>query len=226
MTWLVRILAVGLLALATSQVYAIRDQLVYEAPDAAAVARVGERLNSLPLYLPDGGYKGRLDPEPDEVVLRSGADCHFAADYVDASDRDLRLYVGAALRLRRYFHRPRECLPSRGAEILEDSGVPFDAFETSGADPQMRRMLFQVGPKKLLVYFWFQAGADVSDQTWATSRFRFDDIVAGRSFRPAYICILFVPVIGDNIDAAERDGRGFLKAIGPDLRRVLIESEG
>lgn len=222
MTVVVRALVLVLLAAGTWRVYWTREQLVYRPPDPEAVAAIARRLSSIGLDV-DGRYVGRLDPEPEEVVARSGADCHVAVDYqeVGGSGPRYRLYVGAALRLKRYFHRPRECLPSRGAELLEDEGVPFDAFATGNEEPRMRRLVFRTGERDLLVYFWFQAGAHVSDHSWATSRFRFEDLMAGRPYRPTYIITLFVEV-RSTLDEADRAGRDFLRAMGPELRRVLV----
>lgn len=206
------------------KVHAVRAQLASAGADAGAVARMKARLGTIPLVLKGGAFRGRSEPEPDWIVERSGADAAASIVYLDAAGRDYRLYVGGAVRASGYFHKPDGCLPSIGWELVENASVPFTAFPTAQASPMMRRFVGRFGPQQMLVYFWFQAGRDVSANDLASSYFRFRNLLTSELMTPSYVVSVYVKA-PDALDAAEERAAAFLAAVGPALEAALASGE-
>jgi EpsI family protein len=209
-----------LLAVAVWQVYRIRDLLDSAVAPELEIERLRARLQSMPLTLAGGTYQGRRDEVPAWIVDRSGADAHVSIVYADASGREYRLYVGGAARAKGYFHRPDGCMPSVGWQLALNETRPFTAFRTRRSDPTMRRLEARHGANNMLVYYWFQAGGDVSASDLASSYFRFRNILESKLATPSYVVTVYVPSRQDEADPDAR-GEQFLRALGPPLQQVL-----
>ena len=214
-------IVVVLLAATTWRVYWTRQQFDSRAVGPEALKQYQAALDTIPLELREGHYRGQPFPETEQVVAYSGADFYASNVYSDPSGGTYRLWVGGAVRLRGYFHRPSNCMPARGWEVVEDQSVDFVAFPTRNAEPKMRRVMLQFGTRKMLVYYWFQCENQVADDDGATNYFQFLDLLASRPFRPLYIVSVYVPIVGD-IAHAELRARAFLDAIGPHLRDSIL----
>lgn len=220
----VRALLIALLAVAAWQVVRVRVMLDTANPAAAEIARMKARLGALPLVLGGGAYQGRSVPEPEWIVERSGADAHAAIAYKDAAGNDYRLYIGGAARATGYFHKPDGCMPSVGWEIVEKRDVPFTLFPTSRPDAAMRRLVANYGQQRMAVYYWFQAGGDVSPNDLASSYFRFRNILANRLTSPSFVVTVYVSSAGYPDDWEGR-AAAFLSAVAPAIQTALTKDE-
>lgn len=217
-------LLITLLAMAAWQVVRVRTMLDGANPAATEIARMKARFGALPLVLGDGAYRGRSVPEPEWIVERSGADAHAAIIYKDTVGNEYRLYIGGAARATGYFHKPDGCMPSVGWQITENVDVPFELFRTSRPNALMRRLMATHGQQRMAVYYWFQAGDDVSPNDLASSYFRFRNILADRLTSASYVVTVYVSSAGAP-DDWERRATAFLSAVGPAIHCALTKDE-
>lgn len=221
MTMATRCLVIVLLGATAWRVYSLRSLFASQAPEAEQIEMLRERLETIPLELPELNLQGRSQPETDEVIDRSGAQAHVAYVYRGSQEPPHKLYVGSALFLRGYFHAPRGCLPSRGWEIIRDGQVAFDAYPVESRAATMRRIVVKQGTERILVHYWFQSGHRVGSDVGATSWFRFLDLLNGRSVKPVHIIAVYTFVDDGDIDAAESAALRFIRAIGPYVNRAV-----
>ena len=207
-----------LLAGATFGVYSIRAWLGGEGVDAAARARLQAAV-ALPRDL--GEFKGNSIEWDKTVVEYSGADAYSAMSYRGKDGASVQLYLGAALRNDNNFHAPNVCMPSAGWEKLSHDEVKFDVYKVDQKDPRMQRLLLQRGESRMMVYYWFQAGARLAGDEMAVRRQRLVDLLKGRPLSPTLIVCVYVPV-RDGLEATEKMAQKFLAAIGPRLRDITV----
>jgi EpsI family protein len=222
-TWAKRILLLGLLALVAWRVHDVRARLSRGDADPAAVERLRESLESLPLDV-GGRYAGVSQPVQQDIVEQSGADSYVSLDYSDGEGNRFRLYVGGCVRNEENFHAPSYCMPASGWESVEENTVPFVAFAVQSQAPRMRRLLLQKGTERMVVYYWFQAGDRLADHEWWVRWFRFLDLLADKPLRPTLIVTLYAPVL-DGFQETEQKATEFLRMIGPDLRSAFLSGE-
>ena len=219
--WLPRSLVLVVLAIGVWRVYGIRASVAENDSDPVVEANLRRALDSIPLELDDGRYLGTVYEVDREVIDQAGADTFASVLYRDVEGRTYRVYIGGSIRNQENFHAPSYCMPAQGWESLDERTVPCEALERPGHQPSMRRLLLQLGERRMLVYYWFQAGDRLADHEWIVRYYRFLDLLSGAPFRPTLIVTLYVPVIGSE-DATEDAATEFLEAFGPHLRSAFL----
>jgi exosortase D (VPLPA-CTERM-specific) len=207
-------LAVATLVPTAYAARSVRARLADAGADAAAVERMQGAFAGLPLEI--GGYRGERRPWDESTVRAAGADAYGSVRYTDARGRRYDVFLGGALRNDDNFHSPNVCMPSAGWETLSARSEPLRAFGTEPA-PIMQRLLLQRGDERMLVCYWFQAGARLAGDEWTVRFYRLLDLLSGRALSPTLIVSVYVPVEED-VPAAEAATQRFLAAVAPSLR--------
>jgi EpsI family protein len=220
MTWIVRVGVLLALGLAAWQVHSVRAIIAAEDEDPVATANLTAKLQSIPLELLDGEYRGVRQAFDDDTVRASGADLHASTIYSDRSGNRFELYVGGSIKNQENFHAPSYCMPAAGWEVLEQTTVPFEVYADPRHAPRMRRLLLQRGSQKMIVYYWFQAGGRVADHEWTVRYYRFLDLLADQPLRPTLIVAVYAGVRTD-VARTEKAIASFLRAVGPTLEETI-----
>ena len=215
------ILVLGITAIV---VYRSRFVLASGSASTAAIEHHQRALRTIPLNIRDGELKGESISTRDGVVDFSGAEFYASSSYTDRLGQRYRLWVGGALNLDGYFHRPDGCLAYRGWEIVESGDIPFDAFGASNSSPTMRRMLWKKGSERMFVFYWFQQRKHVTADEWGTNYFLFRNLMSLQSPSAVYMVCTYVPLIGDR-EVVEQRARAFLRNVGPHIERAVLQGE-
>ena len=214
--------AVLLVTLAASiwKVYDVRARLGREDYDVDQKESLQSRLSSLPRQVDDGRYTGEPYAVDAKIIRNSGADVYGSVEYFDHENRSYRVYMGGAIGNQENFHAPTYCLPAAGWEVNSEDVVPVVGIAAERDGETMRRLVLQDGPRKMLVYFWFQAGSRVANHEWTVRWYRFLDLLADQPFRPTLIVTLYVPV-DDTVAKTDARAMEFLRAVGPHLDHAM-----
>jgi EpsI family protein len=204
--------AFAVVALAGTAVgaHAARGRLGAPDTEAADAAQMQARFLALPRDV--DAYRGEPRTWDERTVRASGADAYAAMRYADPEGRSYDLFLGGALRNDDNFHAPDVCMPTAGWETLSDEDVQLAAPALTA-----RRLLLQKGAERMFVTYWFQAGDRPAADEWAVRFYRLLDLLRGRALTPTLIVSVYVPVAGDDADAAAASER-FLVALAPHLR--------
>lgn len=176
-------------------------------PDTVRPARL--TWSEFPLALP-GGWQGRSDTLPADVLATLALDDYLLVDYARPGDRPVNLYAAyyAAQAGGGSSHSPRTCLPGDGWAIatlaVHDVALPAAA----GAAARVRhvnRAVIQKGEQRQLVYYWFrQRGRSLTDELSVKGFILRDGLARHRS--DGALLRLVTP-IATGEDAAQADRR-------------------
>ncbi|MFH2093443.1 MAG: exosortase C-terminal domain/associated protein EpsI [Pseudomonadota bacterium] len=141
----------------------------------AVVAGLTLNTRSLPPIMIKGGiagfpkvineWTGKSALVEQEIILASGAEEAFSANYLNPEGRSISLYMGyrstAFLENDNFFHSPTVCLPSSGWETLSESKQIITDVPVFKTLPVSELVMESMGTK-YLVYFWFQTKNQVT----------------------------------------------------------------
>jgi exosortase D (VPLPA-CTERM-specific) len=121
-------------------------------------------LESFPLSFADwNGKKQSVDPE---IILSSGAEEAFSANYAGGTNSPISLYIGyrstAFLSNENFFHSPTVCLPASGWKESGRSTHVVKGVERFDAVRVTKMVIENMGNKEL-VYFWFQTKDEATE---------------------------------------------------------------
>jgi len=116
-------------------------------------------------------------------------------------------------------HSPKNCLPGNGWQPVETGvisiGVP------GRADPiTANRYVASHGGQKALIVYWYQSHNRIIANEYTAKFWLIADSIRYHRSDTALVKIV-VPVANENADAATAVGVGFVKALFPDLTRLL-----
>jgi len=116
-------------------------------------------------------------------------------------------------------HSPKNCLPGNGWQPVETGvisiGVP------GRADPiTANRYVASHGGQKALIVYWYQSHNRIIANEYTAKFWLITDSIRYHRSDTALVKIV-VPVANENADAATAVGVGFVKALFPDLTRLL-----
>ncbi len=160
--------------------------------------------------------------------IRVGADEARVAGYSNyivhtfelPDSRLLNIYVGYydEQRQGKTIHSPRNCLPGNGWEPISRKviEVPSERFGSVG----INRYELVREQERAIVFYWYQGrGRVASNEYLVKYQLLRDAALRGRT-EEALVRIV-VPVIGDDVDTADRIGRQLAGPLIDDVERVL-----
>jgi exosortase D (VPLPA-CTERM-specific) len=202
----------GLLVAAVALVLAFQPTREQTRPPRTA-------FSEFPLQLP-GGWRGRTDTLPPDIVAWLATDDYLLADFTRPDTPGVNLYSayyatqsggGSA-------HSPRTCIPGDGWAIttLAETTVP------AGADTlKVNRAIIERAGQRQLVYYWFdERGRNLTDELQVKWYILRDGIVRNRS--DGALVRLVTPIQGSEGEAgADRRLSEFLAVVQARLPAFL-----
>lgn len=183
-------------------------------------------IQGFPLLI--GEWKGKSEIVDPVIVKESGAEEAFSGYFMNASGRDVSLYIGyrstAFLANENFFHSPTVCIPSsgwveEGVKKRTISNVQlFDKLDVT-------EMVVAKEGIKQLVYFWFQTKDEATDDK-NINRFH----LSLHAIRRDNTHDLFMRPITrinstEKIEDAEKRMDGFVREMMPVLLQFLKEKQ-
>jgi len=156
---------------------------------------------------------------PDEARVAGYSD--YIVHTFDLPDgRLLNIYVGYydEQRQGKTIHSPRNCLPGNGWEPISQQvvEVPSERFGSVG----INRYELVREQERAIVFYWYQGrGRVASNEYLVKYQLLRDAALRGRTEEA--IVRIVVPVIGDDVDTADRIGRELAGPLVDDVERVL-----
>jgi EpsI family protein len=175
-------------------------------------------LVALPLQL--STWTGRdAAPLDDETVRTLGADAYLDRSYVADSGPAVDFYIAyyGQQRPGSSIHSPLHCLPGTGWEPIEVSTVSLP--QADGTIGQVRRMVVRKNMERAVVFYWYAVhGRMIASETLSKAWLLHDSVRFHRS--DAALVRIVVPIEGNGVDVAQRQGLAFARDVLPYLPRL------
>ncbi|HET9065624.1 MAG TPA: EpsI family protein [Gemmatimonadales bacterium] len=159
----------------------------------------------------------RVPPDEERVA---GYSDYIVHEFKIPDGRTLNIYVGYydEQRQGKTIHSPRNCLPGNGWEPISRRvvDVPSTRFGSVG----INRYELVREQERAIVFYWYQGrGRVASNEYLVKYQLLRDAALRGRTEEA--IVRIVVPVIGDDVDSADRIGRELAGPLIDDVERVL-----
>jgi EpsI family protein len=158
-------------------------------------------------------------PLDDETVRILGADSYLERSYAAPSGPPVDFYIAyyGQQRPGASIHSPLHCLPGTGWEPLDVTTVPLP--QADGTVGQVRQLLVRKNMERALVFYWYAVhGRMIASETLSKAWLLHDSVRFHRS--DAALVRIVVPIDGEAIDAAQRQGLAFAHDVLPFLPRL------
>jgi EpsI family protein len=175
-------------------------------------------LVSLPLQL--STWTGHdAAPLDDETVRLLGADAYLERSYAAGSGPPVDFYIAYYGRQRpgASIHSPLHCLPGTGWEPIDVTTVSLP--QADGTVGQLRRLVVRKNMERAVVFYWYAVhGRMIASEILSKAWLLHDGVRFHRS--DAALVRIVVPIDGDRVDAAQRQGLAFARDVLPYLPRL------
>jgi EpsI family protein len=175
-------------------------------------------LDALPLQL--SRWTGRKSAPLDEDTVRIlGADAYLERSYATASGPPVDFYIAYYDRQRpgASIHSPLHCLPGTGWEPIDVSTVSL--AQADGSTGQVRQLVVRKNMERAIVFYWYAVhGRMIASEVLSKAWLLHDGVRFQRS--DAALVRIVVPIDGQGIDAAQRQGLAFARDVIPYLPRL------
>lgn len=159
----------------------------------------------------------RVPPDEERVA---GYSDYIVHEFQIADGRMLNIYVGYydEQRQGKTIHSPRNCLPGNGWEPIsrEVVQVPSERFGSVG----INRYELVREQERSIVFYWYQGRGRVAHNEYLVKYELLRDAALRGRTEEAIVRIV-VPVIGNDVEAADRIGRQLAGPLIDDVERVL-----
>jgi len=180
--------------------------------------RLHAELASLPRQLVS--WTGRdVPPLDDETERILGADSYLERSYDASSGPPIDFYIAYYGRQRpgASIHSPLHCLPGTGWEPLDVATVSLP--QADGTVGQVRQLLVRKNMERAVVFYWYSVhGRIIASEMLSKAWLLHDSVRFNRS--DAALVRIVVPIDGEDIDTARRQGLAFANAVLPYLPRL------
>ena len=177
------------------------------------------------INFPIPGWQEREITSSEAVLDTLRADTTVFSDYFRPGSQGMNLYIGyyATLDKSKLSHAPQVCYTSQGWVMKENDKV---GLELNGSLHTVNRLVLEIGERRILVYYWYQAGRDVyADLFKMKMSLLFDKIraVGVDSQGNAFIRISTSVTAGE--EAAHQQLQEYAQDLVPELKRIFLRSK-
>jgi len=166
------------------------------------------------------GAEGEDQPVPEQEARVAGFSDYIRRNYITSAGEEFSIYVGYydEQRQGKTIHSPRNCLPGAGWDPVGRSVVHADS-EVHGRIALNRYELVNED-RRAIVYYWYQGRGRVAQNEYVVKyELLRDAALLGRT-EEALVRIV-VPVVADDVEAADRLAMSIAGPLADDVERVL-----